>query len=99
MPKEKKILKRWHRDAELENFSFEIPETDMGVKHDSLLMEVIDDFKKEQLIVAKPKRKLMILSIKVEDDDALFAENFNTVLVKIVNQFYERPVRRKQVKI
>ena len=93
--KGKKLLKRWHRDAELENFSFEIPVADMGVKHDSLLMEVIDDFKKEQLIIAKPYRKLMILSIKVEDDDALFAEKFNTVLVGIVNNFYERTSTKK----
>lgn len=93
--KEKKILKRWHRDADLENFSFEISVADMGVKHDSLLMEVIDDFKKEQLIIAKPNRKLMILSVKVEDDDALFAESFNSVLVKIVNQFYESTSTKK----
>tara|TARA_X000001036_G_scaffold81789_1_gene73598 strand:+ start:3126 stop:4196 length:1071 start_codon:yes stop_codon:yes gene_type:complete len=91
----KKLLKRWHRDDELENFSFEIAETDMGVKHDSLLIEVIDDFKKEQLIIAKPNRRLMILSVKVEDDDALFAEKFNTVLVKIVNQFYESTSTKK----
>ncbi|MDG1106000.1 MAG: exopolysaccharide biosynthesis protein [Cyclobacteriaceae bacterium] len=93
--KGKKLLKRWHRDAELENFSFEIPVADMGVKHDSLLMEVIDNFKKEQLIIAKPIRKLMILSIKVEDDDALFAEKFNTILVGIVNNFYERTSTKK----
>ncbi|MDA8707665.1 exopolysaccharide biosynthesis protein [Cyclobacteriaceae bacterium] len=93
--KGKKLLKRWHRDAELENFSFEIPVADMGVKHDSLLMEVIDDFKKEQLIIAKPYRKLMILSVKVEDNDALFTEKFNTVLVEIVNNFYERTSTKK----
>ena len=93
--REKKLLKRWHRNDELENFSFEISEADMGIKHDSLLMEVIDDFKKKQLIIAKPKRKLMILSVKVEDDDALFAEKFNTVLVKIVNQFYESTSTKK----
>ena len=95
----KKLLKRWHRDDELKNFSFEIPEADMSVKHDSILMEVIDDFKKEQLIIAKPNRKLMILSVKVEDDDALFAEKFNTVLVKIVINFMRALVLRKQVKI
>ena len=93
--KGKKLLKRWHRDAELENFSFEIPVADMGVKHDSLLMEVIDDFKEKQLLIAKPNRKLMILSVKVEDDDALFAESFNSVLVKIVNQFYESTSTKK----
>ena len=91
----KKLLQRWHRDDELKNFSFEIPKADMSVKHDSILMEVIDDFKKEQLIIAKPNRKLMILSVKVEDDDALFAEKFNTVLVKIVNQFYESTSTKK----
>ena len=91
----KKLLKRWHRDNELKNFSFEIPTSDMSVKHDSILMEVIDDFKKEQLFIAKPNRKLMILSVKVEDDDALFAEKFNTVLVKIVNQFYESTSTKK----
>ena len=37
----------------------------------------------------------MILSVKVEDDDALFAEKFNTVLVKIVNQFYESTSTKK----
>ncbi len=93
--REKKLLRRWHRDDELKNFSFEIPKANMGVKHDSLLIEVIDDFKKEQLIIAKPNRKLMILSVKVEDDDALFAEKFNTVLVKIVNQFYESTSTKK----
>jgi len=93
--KGKKLLKRWHRDAELENFSFEIPVADMGVKHDSLLMEVIDDFKEKQLIIAKPNRKLMILSVKVEDHDPFFAEKFNTVLVEIVNNFYERTSTKK----
>jgi capsule polysaccharide export protein KpsE/RkpR len=37
----------------------------------------------------------MILSVKVEDDDALFAESFNSVLVKIVNQFYESTSTKK----
>ena len=93
--REKKLLKRWQNDEELQDFSFEIPVTDMGVKHDSLLMEVIDDFKEKQLIIAKPNRKLMILSVKVEDHDPLFAEKFNTILVGIVNNFYERTSTKK----
>jgi len=93
--KGKKLLKRWQNDEELQDFSFEIPATNMGVKHDSLLMEVIDDFKEKQLIIAKPNRKLMILSVKVEDHDPFFAEKFNTVLVEIVNNFYERTSTKK----
>jgi capsule polysaccharide export protein KpsE/RkpR len=67
----------------------------MGVKHDSLLIEVIDDFREKQLIIAKPNRKLMILSVKVEDHDPFFAEKFNTFLVEIVNNFYEKTSTKK----
>jgi hypothetical protein len=93
--REKKILKKWNKKDELKDLSFEITEGAMGIKHDSLLMEVIKDFKENQLSVGKPDRKLMILKVTVADKDPVFAKRFNEVLVSIVNNFYETTSTKK----
>lgn len=94
--REKELLEKWRSEEELgSNFSFELDEDKLTVKHDSILFEVIDDFKKKQLSVDKPDRQLSILSVRVTDDDELFAKHFNEALVANVNAFYQATKTKK----
>ncbi|MFY0687752.1 MAG: exopolysaccharide biosynthesis protein [Cyclobacteriaceae bacterium] len=87
--------RKWRNEKGMENFSFEVPVSEMGVKHDSILFEVFDDFLKKQLVVDKPDRKLNILSVKVLSKDGPFARAFNEVLVNKVNTFYKDTKTKK----
>ena len=76
--------KKWSKKG----ISFEIPMSQFVVQHDSVLKEVTRDILDLNLMVAKPDRKLNILSVAYTSDDELFAKAFNEVLVSRVNQFY-----------
>jgi hypothetical protein len=86
--KHQKLLNQWSGIYDNGDFSFEIPIEEYTIKHDSILLEVFEDFKEKQLIVDRPDRKLEILSVKVNSSDQLFAKRFNEVLVNKVNNFY-----------
>lgn len=82
--RENKLIKGW----EERSIDFEILETNMLVKHDSVLKEVVEDILEENLAVEKPNRKLTILSVSYTSHDEIFAKAFNEVLVDHVNSFY-----------
>ncbi|MFZ9046679.1 MAG: exopolysaccharide biosynthesis protein [Cyclobacteriaceae bacterium] len=82
------LLPKWRGHLEDPTFSFEIPVEEFTVKHDSLIFEVIKDFKEENLSAEKPDRLLSILSVRVRSKDQDFSKSFNEVLVKKVNDFY-----------
>ena len=82
--RESKIDQKWEKLG----VSFEIPDDNMAVRHDSILKEVIKNIRKRNLVVSKPSRKLSILSVAYTSSDELFAKRFNEVLVQHVNEFY-----------
>ena len=84
----KKLLPKWQKQLDQEDFNFELPLKNYTVKHDSLIFEVIKDFKEENLIAQKPDRLLSILSVQVKAKDPFFAKHFNELLVEKVNDFY-----------
>lgn len=84
----KKLLRRWQKEEELADFSFEIPVEQMTQVHDSLMMVVLEDFKEKQLSAEKLSRKLSILKVSIVDKDEKFAKIFNEELVKNVNRFF-----------
>lgn len=86
--KEKEVLPKWRKHLKDMAFSFDIPLANYTVKHDSLLFEVIQDFKEENLLAQKPDRLLSILSVQVKTKDPFFAKHFNEILVQKVNDFY-----------
>lgn len=55
---------------------------------DSLLLEFVEDIRKDMLNVSKPNRKLSILNVVVSDEDPYLAKAFNEKLVENVNAFY-----------
>lgn len=85
---ENEMLERWRTKEHLADFTFEIPEDQMTQTHDSLIMVVLEKFRKNQLNAEKLSRKLSILKVTIVDEDQLFAKYFNEELVKNVNQFY-----------
>lgn len=92
--KVEKLITHYGRENELQEkwqglgIDFEIPETQMVVRHDSVLKEVVEDILKKNLAVDKPNRKLTILSVSYTSNDEPFAKAFNEVLVTHVNNFY-----------
>lgn len=91
---EERLITRYARENKLSEkwmglgVDFEIPETNMLVRHDSVLKEVVEDILEKNLAVDKPNRKLTILSVSYTSDDEPFAKAFNEVLVEHVNNFY-----------
>lgn len=57
-------------------------------QQDSLLAVIVKDIKSTMLLVHKPDKKNSIIEVLVTSDDEVFSKNFNTILVKKVNDFY-----------
>jgi hypothetical protein len=87
---DKDLLGSWKKSLENENFSFEVPDVDLTVTHDSIIFEVIEKFRKYHLIAGKIDRKLSIISVKVSDGNEILAQQLNRKLVQHVNDFYTK---------
>ncbi len=83
-----KLRERWSKDEELQNISFPADHSKYTLKQDSLLGKIVEDINKNYLEVAKPDKKLSIISVKVKSKDELFAKAFTDKIVANVNQFY-----------
>jgi hypothetical protein len=88
-------FKKWQKDDDLADFRFDPTLFSKDRRQDSLLLEFTEDIRKENLVVSKPSRKLSILNITVQDEDADFAKAFNEKLVENVNSFYKKTVTKK----
>uniref|UniRef100_UPI0040486383 exopolysaccharide biosynthesis protein n=1 Tax=Roseivirga sp. TaxID=1964215 RepID=UPI0040486383 len=88
---ERKLDKKWLAKG----IDFEIPLSQMIVRHDSVLKKVVKDIRERNLAVAKPSRKLSILSVAYTSTDEEFAKDFNEVLVGNVNDFYLKSKTKK----
>lgn len=64
---------------------------------DSILTEVVDDVNKSYLKVAKPDKKLSIISAEVSSKDEYFSKAFNEQIVKNVNDFYIQTKTKKSL--
>jgi cbb3-type cytochrome oxidase subunit 3 len=89
--KEKKLNQKWLAKG----IDFEIPLSQMIVRHDSVLKRVVKDIRERNLVVSKPSRKLSILSVAYTSTDEELAKDFNEVLVKNVNEFYLKAKTKK----
>ena len=92
---QQKLLQRWQKEEGLSNFSFEVPKEEMSVKHDSLLMEVVEDFREKNLAAEKVSRRMSILKVSITSKDQLFAKAFNEEIVRNVNEFYKETKTKK----
>ncbi len=87
--------KKWESKPYLKDISFDGPIDEFTSRHDSLLLEVIDELRDKYVVVEKPSRRLNIISVKVMFKDPFFAKAFNTELVRVVNEFYYFSKTRK----
>lgn len=62
---------------------------------DSLLNKIVKDINRNYLLVAKPDKKLSIISAEVKAPNEFFAKKFNEEIVKNVNDFYIQTKTKK----
>lgn len=86
---------QWRDEEGLEDLTFEIPREEFTVSHDSIALEIIEDFRDNNMSADKLSRKLSILSVAVVHKDKMFAKYFNEILVKNVNEFYQYTKTKK----
>ncbi len=83
-----KLDKKWASKVTFSELNFTLPREEFSVTQDSVIMEIADLIRKNQLAVAKPDRKLSIIQVSISSKDELFAKAFNEKLVEKVNSFY-----------
>lgn len=89
---------KWSDNPQLRNFNFKDAintKTNSARLRDSLVTVVVDDIKKNYLIVSKPDKKLSIIKVDFKSPDELFSKNFNDNLVRNVNDFYVQTKTKK----
>ncbi len=86
---------QWREEPGLEDLTFEIPLEEFTVSHDSIALEIIEDFRDQNMSADKLSRKLSILRVAVSHKDKLFAKYFNEYLVSNVNEFYQHTKTKK----
>jgi len=79
---------KWKDKLNNGDLDFNKPREEFTRAQDSLLMEVTKRIQKSNLIVSKPSRKLSILEVAVRHQNEFFAQEFDQVLVRNVNEFY-----------
>lgn len=82
------LRRKWSTKPELAGLSFNIPQDQFKLKHDSIIGIIVNDINKKYLTVGKPDKKLSIISVKVKSKDELFAKEFTDKIVENVNIFY-----------
>ncbi|WP_026968428.1 hypothetical protein [Algoriphagus terrigena] len=83
-----KLDKKWASKVDFEAMDFSVPREQFSVTQDSVIMEVSELIRENQLGVAKPDRKLSIIQVTISSKDESFAKTFNEALVEKVNTFY-----------
>jgi hypothetical protein len=64
---------------------------------DSLMGTIVTEINKKYLSVAKPDKKLSIISVEVKSENEFFAKEFNSQIVKNVNDFYIQTKTKKSL--
>src|SRR5690606_17263056 len=83
-----KLDKKWASKVDFTALDFSQPRDQFTVLQDSVIKEVSELIRENQLSVAKPDRKLSIIQVTISSKDELFAKVFNQTLVEKVNGFY-----------
>ena len=96
------LRKGWAKNPSLANLKFtfgSLPSNASFLKpnrlRDSVLGVIVNDVRKNYLMVAKPDKKLSTIQVDVKAKDELFAKSFNNALVKNVNEFYVNTKTKK----
>ncbi|MEQ8684147.1 MAG: exopolysaccharide biosynthesis protein [Imperialibacter sp.] len=93
--RELKWDQKWESKPYLRGINFDIPREQFTHRHDSILLEAVEELKDSYVEVEKPSRRLNIISVKVRFKDAIFARIFDAELVRVVNDFYYHSKTRK----
>lgn len=92
-----KLRKGWKDDVELENIKFQ--SIQLNLKHsrlqDSIIGDIAEKIKKNNLSASKPDKKLSIISVSISSKDEQFAKYFNETIVRNVNEFYVETKTKK----
>ncbi len=83
-----KLRQQWAEKPKLKNISFDIPQSQFTLQHDSIITGIVSDIVKNYMLVSKLDKKLSIVSVKVKSKDELFAKAFTESIVSNVNDFY-----------
>ncbi|SFT77768.1 hypothetical protein SAMN04489724_2166 [Algoriphagus locisalis] len=90
-----KIDKKWASKVDIKSMDFSIARENFTVSQDSVVKEVTQLVRENQLSVAKPDRKLTIIQVSVASKDEAYAKVFNERLVENVNEFYRETKTKK----
>ena len=90
-----KLKEAWGKKPQLANISFQSKPSSLTRLQDSVITQVVNDINKNYLVVAKPDKKLSIISVKVNAKDEAFAKAFADRIVKTVNDFYVNTKTKK----
>ncbi|UZD21376.1 GumC domain-containing protein [Algoriphagus halophytocola] len=89
------IDRKWKNKVDISNMDFSIPREQFTVSQDSVVKEVGQLIRENQLSVAKPDRKLSIIQVSISSKDQAYAKVFNERLVENVNEFYRETKTKK----
>ena len=90
-----KIDKKWASKVDIGSMDFSISRESFTVSQDSVVKEVAQLVRENQLSVAKPDRKLTIIQVSISSKDEAYAKVFNERLVENVNEFYRETKTKK----
>ena len=90
-----KLREAWGKKPQLANISFQSNPSTFTRLQDSVVTVIVSDINKNYLVVAKPDKKLSIISVKVKARDEAFAKAFANRIVKTVNDFYVNTKTKK----
>lgn len=83
-----KLDEKWASKVDFDALNFAIPREEFSITQDSVILEIADLIRQNQLSVVKPDRKLSIIQVSLSSKDQEFAKKFNETLVEKVNTFY-----------
>lgn len=89
------INKKWASKVDIDEMDFTIPRDQFTVSQDSVVKEITELVRENQLSVTKPDRKLSIIQVAVSSEDEYYAKVFNEHLVANVNEFYLKTKTKK----
>lgn len=90
-----KLRDKWKDNTSLAHITFKNDPTNFTRQQDSIISDIVKQFNKQVLSVAKPDKKIAIIKVDVANKDELFAMQFNLKLVQNVNDFYTQTKTKK----
>lgn len=95
------IRKTWEKKPALKNLDFNQPNQALSAQQarlkDSVMANIVNTINKGVLSVTRVDKKLSIIKAEVKSEDELFAKEFNSQIVKQVNDFYVQTKTKKSV--